>query len=52
MNPQHFGTDPAEIRIGIRINPESNHCSHFGYGGVCDLRYAVISVYCSVVFYV
>ena len=38
MNPQHFGTDPAEIRIGIRINPESNLCSHFGYGGVCDLR--------------
>ena len=22
MNPQHFGSDPADIRIQIRINPE------------------------------
>ena len=22
MNPQHFGTDPADILIRIRINPE------------------------------
>ena len=22
MNPQHFGSDPADIRIRIRINPE------------------------------
>jgi len=22
MNPQQFGSDPADIRIGIRINPE------------------------------
>ena len=22
MNPQHFGSDPADIRIRIKINPE------------------------------
>jgi len=22
MNPQHFGSDPADIRIRIRINPK------------------------------
>jgi len=22
MNPRHFGSDPADIRIRIRINPE------------------------------
>ena len=22
MNPQHFGSDPADIRIPIQINPE------------------------------
>jgi len=22
VNPQHFGSDPTEIRISIRINPE------------------------------
>ena len=22
MNPQHFGSDPADIRIQIRLNPE------------------------------
>jgi len=22
MNPQHFGSDPADTRIRIRINPE------------------------------
>jgi len=22
MNPQHFGSDPADIRIRLRINPE------------------------------
>jgi len=22
INPQHFGSDPADIRIRIRINPE------------------------------
>jgi len=24
MNPQHFGSDPADIEIGIQINPDSN----------------------------
>jgi len=22
MNPQHLGSDPADIRIGSRVNPE------------------------------
>jgi len=22
LNPQHFGSDPADIRISIRVNPE------------------------------
>ena len=31
MNPQRFGSDPADIRIRIRINPEiciriQDHC--------------------------
>ena len=29
MNPQHFGSDPAHIRIRIRINPGSNPGSLF-----------------------
>jgi len=34
MNPQHFGSNPADIRIRIRINPEIpvSIPDHFGCG--------------------
>ena len=58
MNPQHFGSDPADIRIRIRVNPEIRirPPDHFwlkldALAEVCVLR-ARSSLFCEVFIFI